>query len=183
MDSDNPDGAANQQERPISADWIVGFVDGEGCFSVGFVRQPDRAGRRGYRSGYQVFHRFVVTQGERSRACLEEIRDFFGVGRIYVNRRSDNHKEDLCQYIVGRRRDLLETVIPFFSGHRLRTSKRDDFEKFARCMVLVEAREHLTARGLLAIAEIAETMNHRKSRQELIGILRGHTPDILLDAG
>ncbi len=37
MDSDNPIGAENQQERLISADWVVSFVDGEGCFSIGFV--------------------------------------------------------------------------------------------------------------------------------------------------
>jgi hypothetical protein len=179
MGSDNPASAENQQERPISADWVVGFVDGEGCFSIGFVKQPDRVGRRGYRSGFQVFHRFVVTQGARSADCLEEMRRFFGAGRIYVNRRHDNHKEHLCQYIVGRRSDLLETIIPFFEDHHLRTSKRDDFEKFAQCMALVERGAHLTARGLIAIAEIAETMNHQKSRQALIGILRGHTPDTL----
>ena len=183
MDGDNPVGAENQQERPITADWIAGFVDGEGCFSIGFVKQPDRAGRRGYRSGYQLFHRFVVTQGERSRGCLEEIQSFLGVGRVYLNRRNDNHKEHLCQYIVGRRSDLLETVIPFFHEHQLRTAKREDFEKFERCMALVQADAHLTSDGLIAIAEIAQTMNHRKSRQQLIGILRGHTPDTLLDAG
>src|SRR5581483_4068739 len=93
MDSDNPDSADNQQERLITPDWIVGFVDGEGCFSVGFVKQPDRAGRRGYRTGYQVSHAFVVTQGARSVGCLEELREFFGVGRLFANRRYDNHRE------------------------------------------------------------------------------------------
>ncbi len=180
MGSDNSDGAENQQERPVNADWIVGFVDGEGCFSIGFVKQPDRAGRRGYRAGYQVFHRFVVSQGERSRSVLEDIREFLGVGRIYANRRHDNHKEDVCQLIVGRRTDLLGTVIPFFEANPLRTAKRDDFEKFVRCMELVRRGSHLTVPGLIAIAEIAQTMNHQKSRDELIGILRGHTPDTLL---
>ena len=39
--SDNPDGAENQQERLIQQGWVVGFVDGEGCFSVSFVRGVD----------------------------------------------------------------------------------------------------------------------------------------------
>ena len=35
--------AENQQERlPIMIGWVVGFVDGEGCFSINFVRQSDR---------------------------------------------------------------------------------------------------------------------------------------------
>ena len=125
-----------------------------------------------------MFHRFVVTQGARSAGCLEEIRDFFGVGRIYENKRHDNHKEHLLQYIVGRRDDLIDVIIPFFRRHPLRTSKRLDFEKFAECMDIVRANRHLTREGLIKVAELAETMNHRKSRQELIRILRGHTPDI-----
>ena len=178
MGSDNPVGAENQQERLIRLGWVIGFVDGEGCFSIGFVRQPSRAGRRGYRAGFQVFYRFVVTQGARSARCLEELREFFGVGRIYVNRRHDNHTEDLHQYLVGRRSELLETIIPFFREHPLRTSKRADFEKFACCLEKIDAGEHLSPAGLVEIAEIAQTMNHRKPRRDLIRILRGHTPDI-----
>jgi hypothetical protein len=176
---DNVTGAENQQERLIEfRGWVIGFVDGEGCFSIGFVRQPSRPGRKGYTTGYQVFHRFVVTQGASSFGCLEELRRFFGVGRISENQRHDNHKEHLWQYLVGRREDLMETIIPFFRAHPLRTSKRYDFEKFASCMSVIEAGRHLTRDGLIEIAEIAQTMNHRKPRHELIRILRGHTPDI-----
>src|SRR2546426_9900482 len=83
--SDKVTGAENQQERLIEfRGWVIGFVDGEGCFSIGFVRQADRVGRKGYRAGYQVFHRFVVTQGVKSVEGLEELRDFFGVGRIVL---------------------------------------------------------------------------------------------------
>jgi hypothetical protein len=178
MRSENPAGAEDQQERLIKVGWVVGFVDGEGCFSIGFVRQPRREGRTGYRAGYQVFHRFVVTQGARSASCLEELKSFFGVGRIYVNRRNDNHREHLHQFLVGRREQLLETVIPFFMRFPLRSSKQEDFLKFAACMEIVSRGEHLTPQGLVRIAEIAQTMNHRKPRQDLIRILRGHTPDV-----
>jgi hypothetical protein len=34
MSSDKPSGAGNQQERPLAAEWVVGFVDGEGCSSL-----------------------------------------------------------------------------------------------------------------------------------------------------
>jgi hypothetical protein len=76
-------GAENPQERLVeSRGWVIGFVDGEGCFSIGFVRQPCRPGRSGYTTGYQVTHDFVVTQGAISVGCLEELRDFFGVGQV-----------------------------------------------------------------------------------------------------
>ena len=177
--SDKVTSAENQQERLIEfRGWVVGFVDGEGCFSIGFVRQQRRADRSGYKTGYQVTHEFVVTQGERSLACLHELREFFGVGQVIINNRYDNHREHLHRYVVRRRADLLETVIPFFQQHPLRSSKREDFEKFVRCVELVAGGSHRTPGGLIEIAEIAQTMNRRKPRHELIRILRGHTPDI-----
>lgn len=132
--SDKPVGAENQQERLIRTGWVIGFVDGEGCFSIGFVRQPNRASRRGYKTGYQVTHSFVVVQGAKSIDALNEMQGFFGVGAVSINRRYDNHKEHLHRYIVGGRHDLLRVIIPFFRANPLRTSKREDFEKFARCV-------------------------------------------------
>src|SRR5258708_30476553 len=52
MESDNPSGADNQQERPCSSNWldriqsdlgnwVAGFVDGEGSFNVPIRRERD----------------------------------------------------------------------------------------------------------------------------------------------
>ena len=60
VSSDNPSGAVNQQERPDAEQWVVGFVDGEGCFSISVVRNP------GCRLGWQVQHEFAVTQASPS---------------------------------------------------------------------------------------------------------------------
>jgi hypothetical protein len=110
---------------------------------------------------------------------LHELRDFFGVGQVIVNRRYDNHREHLHRYVVRKRDELLGTVIPFFKEHPLRTSKRDNFDKFAECVELISAGRHLTVDGLIQIAEITETMNRKKSRQDLIRILRDYTPGAL----
>ena len=171
--------AGNQQERLISTGWITGFVDGEGCFSIGFICQADRSNRKGYKTGYQVSHEFVVTQGEKNLESLHEVRKFFNVGNVYVNKRYDNHKEHIYRYVVRKRSDLLETIIPFFRKHNLRTSKQQDFEKFAKCVEMINGGEHLSIDGLVQIAEITEKMNQRKSKRELIRILRDYTPNIL----
>jgi hypothetical protein len=171
-------GADNQQERLIKRGWVIGFVDGEGCFSIGFIRQPDRKSRKGYRTGYQVSHEFAVTQGAKSVSCLHELREFFGVGQVLINKRYDNHKEHLYRYVVRSRKELLEVIIPFFQQNPMHSSKQQDFEKFARCVESIEAKRHLTREGLVEIAEVAQTMNRQKPRHELIRILRDHTPDI-----
>ena len=110
---------------------------------------------------------------------LHELRDFFGVGQVIVNRRYDNHREHLHRYVVRKRDELLGTVIPFFQEHPLRTSKRQNFDKFVECVELISAGRHKTVAGLIEIAEITETMNRKKSRQELIRILRDYTPEAL----
>jgi LAGLIDADG endonuclease len=175
--SDNPPAADNQQERLIKVGWIAGFVDGEGCFSIHFVRQPERPGRKGYRTGFQVAHEFAVTQGAKSVECLHMLKQYFGVGQVYLNQRHDNHKEHLYRYSVARRNDLIQTIIPFFKQYSLRTSKQFDFEKSAECVSLMQRNLHLTASGMVKIAEITQTMNHCKSRTELIRILRDYTPN------
>ena len=53
--SDNMLGADNQQERLRTVGWIVGFVDGEGCFSV-TIQKATTA------TGWQVFPEFVATR-------------------------------------------------------------------------------------------------------------------------
>jgi len=80
---------------------------------------------------------------------------------------------------VRRREDLLRTVIPFFQQNPLLTSKQKNFEKFAECLKRIDAGRHLTSEGLIEIVEIAQTMNRRKPRADLIGILRDYTPEAL----
>jgi LAGLIDADG endonuclease len=179
--SENSSAAENQQERLIKIGWITGYVDGEGCFSINFIRQPHRQNRRGYKTGFQVAHEFAVTQGASSVDSLHLLVRFFGVGNVYINNRYDNHKEHLYRYCVRSREDLVKTIIPFFERYPLRTSKQGNFVKFAECMDLIGIGAHLTVSGLIKIVEIAETMNHRKPRTEIIRILRDYTPDADID--
>ncbi len=71
-ESKNVSCADNQQERLIKIGWIIGFVDGEGCFSINFVKQTSKQEstriRKGYKIGYQIAHEFSVVQGEKSLA-------------------------------------------------------------------------------------------------------------------
>jgi LAGLIDADG endonuclease len=167
--SDNAWSAANQQERLTDIGWIVGFVDGEGCFSSPIYR----CGKMKLR--WQVRPEFAVAQGASSRDVLEGLIRFFGCGKVYRNSRHDNHREDMYRYCVQRFGDLWDVIVPFFRENPLRTSKRENFEKFAWIIELMDLRRHLSVPGIMEIAEIAQTVNHRKP-SEVLRILRDHTP-------
>ena len=161
MDRDNPSGADNQQERPGAEQWVVGFVDGEGCFSISVVRNP------GCRFGWQVQHEFSVTQAANSRAALELLGEVFGCGVVIEQHRTDNHRQPLLRFSVKRREQLVRSVVPFFERNPLRTAKRADFEKFAHVLQLMQAGAHLEKDGLQLIASITESMNRRQRSRYL----------------
>ena len=151
--SDNSPSADNQQER--LAFWIVGFVDGEGTFSVSLNRNSTTT------TGYQVFPEFVVTQGAKSLSALQEIQQYFGCGKIYENRRYDNHRESMYRFVVRSFNDLTTVVIPFFQRFPLRTAKQNDFQKFCEVIELMKERKHINPDGVGTIRLIINQMNRR----------------------
>jgi hypothetical protein len=107
----------------------------------------------------------VVTQGAKSINALNEIRSFFDCGKVFPNRRHDNHHEDIYRLCIRSVKDLREKIVPFFERNRLRTAKADDFAKFKRVLGLMNGNVHLNEAGLARIKAIAETMN-RKGMQK-----------------
>jgi len=144
--SDNPHGADNQQES-LSPEWVVGFVDGEGCFYVGINRQPTM------KVGWQVLPEFRVVQHQRDVALLEQLRAFFGCGQVTVN------NGDRMELRIRGLKELPERVVPFFRSHPLRTVKRRSSERFAEVIAMMQRGDHLTMGGLARIRELAGQMN------------------------
>ena len=166
MPGENSTRAGNQQERLIG--WIVGFVDGEGCFTVSIFRNATT------KTGWQVFPEFVVTQGARSRHVLHELRDYFGCGHISVNHRHDNHNAPLYRYCVRSMVHLRDRIVPFFERNSLRTAKIEDFRIFCKVLKRMERGAHLHPSGINEIAEMVEHMNRKAARMR---ILRDSTPE------
>ena len=119
------------------------------------------------KSGWQVFPEFVIAQGEKSKSALEVIHDHFGVGKIYLNKRYDNHHEHLYKYCVRTIADLRSVIIPFFRAHPLRTAKQRDFEVFAGIVEMLSKKEHMSEAGLIKIAKQIQLMNRKKASKYL----------------
>ena len=130
----------------LAADWVVGFVDGEGCFQINL--SPDESST----VGYQVLVEFVVVQHERDLQILQALKRFFraGVVRQLVDDR-------YCLRI--RKLEPLQTVCEFFHSHPLKSKKHVDFCKFRRIMQLIDQQQPLQKDGLLEIVDIALSMS------------------------
>lgn len=158
MPSKKVSGADNQQERLEISNWIVGFTDGEGCFTISIINNPTT------KFGKQIFPEFVITQGEKSLRALQEIKNFFGCGRIFINKRYDNHHENLYRYCVRSIKEINEKIIPFFDQFPLHTHKENDFKIFKKVINLMSKKEHLKKVGWNKILKLASQTNRKKSR-------------------
>jgi len=148
----------NQQERLKTIYWILGFTDGEGCFTVSFINNPTT------KFGKQIFPEFVITQSEKSFSTLKNIKKFFKCGDLILNKRYDNHHEHLYKYCVRSILDLNDIIIPFFEKNNLRTSKKKDFIIFSRIIKMMINKKHFRKDGFDRILKLAEKMNRKKKR-------------------
>ncbi len=133
----------------LHAQWIVGFVDGEGCFHVSINPHADMT------TGYQVLPEFTVVQHKRDVQILHALKAHFGCGVV-----RSNHADRMA-YRVRSLKHLLDHIVPFFMKHPLKTKKHVDFRKFRRVLLMMEKGEHLTQEGIEEIRRICEQMNRK----------------------
>ena len=177
MSSDNPIGAGNQQETkdletPLDPWWLVGFVDGEGCFSVAIHRNKTNARRNG---GWQLTPTFHLYQHQKERELLERVARFFGCGRIYSKGPSSN----VLSYTVSRLDEHERVIVPFFEEHRPLV-KGPDFDLWRSIIASMRRKEHLEPDGFNRVIKLAYAMNaHGKQRSRPIeDILQGSSETI-----
>jgi hypothetical protein len=136
----------------LDAQWIVGFVDGEGCFHVSINSHNEMT------TGYQVLPEFTVVQHKRDVQILHALKAYFGCGVVRLNH------GDRMAYRVRGIEHLLNHIIPFFIKHPLKTKKNVDFKKFHKILFKMKAEDHLTEQGIEEIRQIAKQMNRGSSR-------------------
>ena len=133
----------------LDAQWIVGFVDGEGCFHVGINPHPEMT------AGFQVLPEFTVVQHERDVQILHALKGYFGCGVVRKNNGAR------MAYRVRGHEHLSKNILPFFEKHPLKSRKRVDFVKFREIVILMGRGVHLTSEGVERIRTIAGEMNRK----------------------
>lgn len=170
MSSDNPTSADDQQETSsplleLDPLWVVGSVDGEGCFSVSVHRTANARSTGGWQL-HPVFH---VYQHMDHRDVLEALIRVFGCGRP----RPKGGDSSVWTCAVDSLRDLERAVIPFFERYPP-VVKANDVRAFATIVGWMRRRFHLTPEGFEKSVRLAYAMNahgrqRRRSIDEVLG--------------
>jgi hypothetical protein len=133
----------------LESQWIVGFVDGEGCFHVAINKHAEMS------AGYKVLPEFTIVQHKRDVQVLHALKAYFGCGVVRINH------GDRMAYRVRGFEHLMERIVPFFEKHSLKTKKNVDFLKFRRVLLMMQRGDHLTTEGIEEIRKLKEQMNRQ----------------------
>ena len=130
----------------LEAQWIVGFVDGEGCFYVGVTKNSSLT------SGFQIQPEFTVVQHERDIQVLYDLKEHFKCGIVSQNHQTRYH------WRVRKLDHLNDIVIPFFEKHQLRTKRGIEFQRFRKICLKMKEGLHLTPEGFEEVCHLAKNL-------------------------
>lgn len=139
----NNDKLANN--KIIDPWFITGFVNAEGCFRISLTKRDNAVGWR-----VQLF--FQIALHEKDKALLENIQNYWGVGKIYKS------GKNMIQYKIQILEEF-EVLIKHFDSYPLISQKRSDYELFKKAYNLVLYKEHLTIKGLHNIVALRASLN------------------------
>jgi hypothetical protein len=130
--------------------WLVGFVDGEGCFYINMKKTAKQS---------QVLLTFSISQHTRDFYLLNVIKNYFNCGLIETFSTRPNQSTFVTYKFV----DILEKIIPFFKKHSLLGIKFLNFQDFCHASELIKNKDHLTDLGLEKIKFLKSGMNTGRS--------------------
>ncbi len=146
--------------------WLTGFIDGEGCFSVSFTK------RQKLSFGVEVRPSFSVAQSDKRipiqkrKKVLEIIKQYFRCGNLRTDRSTG-----MVIYETRNVTDIATKILPHFDIYPLLTVKNEDFESFKKIIILMRANQHVNKQGLQIIIDTAFKMNpsgKRKNTKETL---------------
>lgn len=126
--------------------FVTGFIDGEGCFSISITSHNKT------QTGWGVKISFTLDLHKKDKALLEQIRNYFGVGKIHIS------GEQSLQFRVDSVKELL-VILDHLEKYPLITTKREVFETWKQSFNIVKNKEHLTLPGLTKVVRIKGSIN------------------------
>lgn len=145
-----------QRNKPkiLSADYLVGLTDGEGCFYL----NPRPVHIPKSKQSPVELHFYIKLKGDHL-PLLKKVKESFGCGVIYhqVEKRT-NHSE-CFRFEINSQKDIHGVLLPLFDKHQLQSPKKKDYKIFRQVAMMVKKREHLTERGLGKIRKLKAKIN------------------------
>lgn len=156
-------GMKGKTSMPLTEDYIVGLVDGEGSFT--FFPRPSQNLR--WNNKVEV-HLYIKMRADEL-PLLKKVREFFGHGRISLQRENRPNHSDCYRFEISDLRGIQQLVIPLFQRKPLQsTSREKQFKIFCKVVDLLSVRKEKTSKGwkqILKLREQFQTLRTRRVRE------------------
>lgn len=142
-------------KREISPEWLVGFVDGEGCFSV--ITKEEKTSSLTTPVSRKVWLYFQITPHGRDVSLLERIVAFLGCGGVT---KRNTATFDTWDYKLIAFTSMESIIIPFFINYPLQSTKLFDFRCFVSAAYIIKnkSKRSWTMEEFYKIKRIKEKM-------------------------
>jgi hypothetical protein len=131
----------------VSPEYISGFTDGEGCFTILLSRKSTSL------FGICITPSFSISQNTSGKHVLEEIQKYFKCGFIRKDRNT-------LKYEVRNFSDLQTKIRPHYLKYPLGTQKRIDFQLFCKACDRIAAKKIKNFKDLCKLFDIIYRMNN-----------------------
>lgn len=132
------------EDIPLNPNYISGFSEGEGCFSVNISSKTN-----------QIIATFIIELHNRDILLLHKIQKFFkntGFINSSLTRKS-------ARFYISRKSDLINKVLPHFDVYKLQGNKLKNYLIFKEIVLLINSKAHLTPEGFNKIKLLKEGLN------------------------
>jgi len=116
----------------LPGDYISGFVDGEGCFALKFIREI-KYNRKNKPEYFYWDIEFAILLRADDKEVLESIKNTLDCGKI-----GQSDKRGMVRYAVNDINDLLYKIVPFFQKYQLHAKKKFDFELWKEALGILK---------------------------------------------
>ena len=150
----------------LPGDYVAGFIDGEGCFTIVIARHKTK------RLGLDARLHFQIEVRADDLPIIQAIQETLGCGRIYYLSYARYGWHPHVELKVSSLSEITEKLIPFLKRYPLRAKKKHSFKLFLKAVELFKRKEHLTLRGIEKLRRIRQEMNKYSKKDQASARIR-----------
>lgn len=144
-----------RKEFVMTPGYITGLTQTDGSFFCSIALAPLHL------FGLQFRPKFSITCDLNSIHVLEEIKLYFGCGKITINKK--NHS---AEYVVSKLSDLVNIIIPHFKEYPVFCAKLHAFTLFSQIVLSLNGKNKRNIEGRRELLILALSMNKTTNRSE-----------------
>ena len=147
-----PLGKEQIQRKKLHPQYVAGFIDGEGSFSISIGKHKT------LRRGFEVRPEFEMELRKDDQEILERILVTIGIGKIYDCSYERYGWYPHAKYKITSIWDLKEYLFPFLDKNPLQAKKKKSYMLFKQIVLMVCAKEHLSDKGFNKIVTLRDEL-------------------------